>query len=454
MSDVSNMKLIERQSNLETYTAYLKVVIKKFVTRDMNEAALFKMKLLENKKTRRIYDIRQDKNILYIFIDPNENINDLLLGKISKEAVTKGHCDPIKINELSHLFKYQESMCKIRFHQLQNNELSYVFGSGFFLAMNIKGIPFTKCLMTNNHILNEDYFKTNKQIEMEYKNEIKVIPISKRRIITSKRLDYTCIEIFDTDNIKRFFLINQQILISDLKIFIEKEIFILQFPKGEDISFSDGKIKSVYNQDSFSHNCSTLQGSSGSPVILRDDSTVIGIHHSSFTEDEDNKTNTYNLSTSITAIIKDILKKGANISNNQLIIKNNNLLNNSNYNINNANQLNNQISGNNYIVVDYCISENEVYQNIKIINSYEQNKRENPNEIFDKNKENEKELIENCKIEINGKILPFSYYYNFNDKMLSVKYFFIKYLNQMNYLFCGINSLISINLSNFNIQNI
>ena len=100
----------------------------------------------------------------------------------------------------------------------KNNELSYVFGSGFFLAMNIKGIPFTKCLMTNNHILNEDYFKTNKQIEMEYKNEIKVIPISKRRIITSKRLDYTCIEIFDTDNIKRFFLINQQILISDLKI--------------------------------------------------------------------------------------------------------------------------------------------------------------------------------------------------------------------------------------------
>ena len=55
------MKLIERQSNLETYTAYLKVVIKKFVTRDINEAALFKMKLLENKKTRRIYDIRQDK---------------------------------------------------------------------------------------------------------------------------------------------------------------------------------------------------------------------------------------------------------------------------------------------------------------------------------------------------------------------------------------------------------
>ena len=96
MSDLSNIKLIERQNNIETYSAYMRIVIKKFIARDINEALLFKMKLLENKKTRKIYDIREDKNILYIFIAPDENINDLLLGKISKEIVTKGHCDPIK----------------------------------------------------------------------------------------------------------------------------------------------------------------------------------------------------------------------------------------------------------------------------------------------------------------------------------------------------------------------
>jgi len=299
MSDLSNIKLIERQYNIETYSANMRIILKKFITRDVNEALLFKMKLLENKKTRKIYDIREDKNILYIFIAPDENINDLLLGKISKEVVTKGHCDPIKKNEISHLFKYEESMCKIRYQKLINNEIKYVYGSGFFLALNIKGIPFNKCLITNNHVLNEDFFKVNKEIEMEYINEMKVIQIGKRSIYTSKRLDFTCVEIYDNDNIKRFFLINQQILVNNINIFINKDIFILQFPKGEDISFSEGKILSICDKDTFTHNCSTLKGSSGSPVILREDSSVLGLHHSSFTEDENNKTNSFNLSTSI-----------------------------------------------------------------------------------------------------------------------------------------------------------
>ena len=38
MSDLSNIQLIEKQQNLETYTASLKNVIKKFIARDINEA--------------------------------------------------------------------------------------------------------------------------------------------------------------------------------------------------------------------------------------------------------------------------------------------------------------------------------------------------------------------------------------------------------------------------------
>ena len=404
MSDLSNIQLIERQHNIETYTANLKIVIKKFIARDINEALLFKMKLLESKKSRRIYDIREDKNILYIFIAPGENINDLLVGKITKEIVTKGHCDPIKKKELSHLFQYEESMCKIRYHKIINNELKYVYGSGFFLIMNIKGIPFNKCLITNNHVLNEDFFKTNKAIEMEYLNEMKIIQINKRRICTSKSLDFTCIEILDNDNIKRFFLINQEILKSNMNIFINKDIFILQYPKGEDISFSEGKILSIHDEDSFTHNCSTLKGSSGSPIILREDSSVIGLHHSSLTQNENNnKINEYNLSTSFSSIIKYILKKKANSPNNQILINQNNIINNNN--------MYNQNKGNNYFIAEYSVGEQNIYQNIKILNSYEQYKRENPQVAFNKNCENEMELMEFCKIEINGKIIPFSYYY-------------------------------------------
>ena len=169
-------------------------------------------------------------------------------------------------------------MCKIRYKKLINNKMKYVFGSGFFLELNIKGIPFNKCLITNNHVLNEDYFKANKEIQLDYNNDTKVIQIGKRCLYTCQILDFTCIEIYDNDDIKRFFLINQQILLNNIDIFLNKDIFILQFANGEDLSFSNGKILTICGKDIFIHDCSTLGGSSGSPIILREDSSVIGLH--------------------------------------------------------------------------------------------------------------------------------------------------------------------------------
>ena len=73
----------------------------------------------------------------------------------------------------------------------------------FFFKMNMKDIPFKKYLLTNNHVLNENDIKLNKEIILEYKNEIKRIEITKnRKAYTNKELDYTYIEIFDKDNIE------------------------------------------------------------------------------------------------------------------------------------------------------------------------------------------------------------------------------------------------------------
>ena len=183
------------------------------------------MKLLENKKNRRIYEVIEDekyRNILYIYISPEENINDLLSNKISKEIVMKNHCEPIKRKEIDVLFQMEESICKIKYSKIgKNNILKDILGCGFFLEMNINEIPFNKCLITNNHILDESYFKTNKVITIEYINKTKIIQIGKRRIYTNsiEFLDYTCIELFDYDNIKRFFNINSETLKNNINIF-------------------------------------------------------------------------------------------------------------------------------------------------------------------------------------------------------------------------------------------
>ena len=59
--------------------------------------------------------------------------------------------------------------------------------------------------------------------------------------------------------------------------YINKEIYIVQFPEGKNLSFSKGIIKSI-NDHELIYDESTRSGSSGSPIILKDSTEVIGIH--------------------------------------------------------------------------------------------------------------------------------------------------------------------------------
>ena len=51
----------------------------------------------------------------------------------------------------------------------------------------------------------------------------------------------------------------------------------MQYPSGES-GYSFGKLKSINDNFEFAHSASTLPGSSGSPIILKQTSKVIGIH--------------------------------------------------------------------------------------------------------------------------------------------------------------------------------
>ena len=78
------------------------------------------------------------------------------------------------------------------------------------------------------------------------------------------------------------------------------DIFILQYPNGNAMSFSCGKINRIVG-NKLAHSASTEHGSSGSPIILRgDDNYVIGLHFGG------NKSN--NWATKINDILEDISK--------------------------------------------------------------------------------------------------------------------------------------------------
>ena len=356
MVKITDIILIEKKEEIETYEGNMRIKFKKIKMKNENEYYLYKSLLLNNNK---IYDIIKDNNIIYIYYNINENIDEIINIEEKKECVLKGHNEPINKREIDELFKKEKAMCKIKSKKLINNKLEDINGTGFFLKINMK--EFKKCLLTNNHVLNENDIKINKEIIIEYKNKLKRIEItSNRRVYTNKELDYTCIEISEKDNIEGYFKIDENIIEYSIDKYKNKEIFILQYPKGKELSFSSGIILGIKN-NKIMHNSSTYEGSSGSPIILRNsNNSIIGLHYGS------NKNDRFNLSTNIISIFNHI----KNYNNNYFNYNYNNYINN-NYN----NYIINNYNNNNYIINNYNNYINNIYNN----NYYNKNINNNNN---------------------------------------------------------------------------
>jgi len=282
MVKITDVKHIKTDENIETYEANMKILFKKIKKESQYDIYYYESIL----KNRKIYEIIEKDNNIYIYYDSDENIDEILFTKENKETIVKGHCEPISQKEIIELFKKEDAMCKILSQKIINGKLEPNYGTGFFLEIDIKEIPSKRCLITNNHVLNEDDIKINKYITLEYKNKKKEIKITeKRKVYTNKELDYTCIEILKNDEIEGYFKIDNNLMDNSIRIYKGYEIFILQYPKGNELSFSAGIILGI--QDSkLIHNCSTCKGSSGSPIILRSNNSIIGLHYGS-----DNKIN-------------------------------------------------------------------------------------------------------------------------------------------------------------------
>ena len=101
----------------------------------------------------------------------------------------------------------------------------------------------------------------------------------------SLNLDVTIVEIIPTDNITKEFK-RDNFLSPKLGYDIpfiqanKKEIQIIQYPEGGELSVSEGNIMDIYsqNQNMFLHGASTKKGSSGSPIVFKGETEVLGIH--------------------------------------------------------------------------------------------------------------------------------------------------------------------------------
>ena len=201
-----------------------------------------------------------------------ENDVDCEENRINQCQIDKSNF--IKINKLFDICKGVAKIITLK--QL---------GTGFFIKLEKGNAPFY-CLMTNEHIIKRDMIKKNEKIYILYDNQHKKFTINlnqNERFIKDYKylnIDITIIEILKKDNISsEYFLLPNTDYLNGYSQFDNKSIVITQFPKGGDLQFSEGKIKSInFYKYEFSHLASTLNGSSGSPIFLKDSIKVLGIH--------------------------------------------------------------------------------------------------------------------------------------------------------------------------------
>ena len=191
--------------------------------------------------------------------------------------------DELKLNnpidDISNIMKVAKGTVKI---ELDNDK---GVASGFFLKLERNNKEFY-CLMTNAHVITKEMITNQEKIKIKYDNETKEINLElneKERIIfcfMDFSIDITIIEIIPKDGIKdKTYFLNPN-TDNNYEEFIGKNIQIIQFPDGKKLSKSEQKITERFTKIDymFYHNASTIEGSSGSPIILKDDDKVLGIH--------------------------------------------------------------------------------------------------------------------------------------------------------------------------------
>ena len=82
---------------------------------------------------------------------------------------------------------------------------------------------------------------------------------------------------------------------------------------------------------------------------------------------------------------------------------------------------------NNYIIAEINIKDEDVNKDIRILNSYEECLRINPDGFLKDKIFNNEDEIKNCEIRINDELIPFNYFYKFKSKgKYTIKYSFFK----------------------------
>ena len=298
--------------------------------------------------------------------------------------------------------KGEKATCRIIAKDEKGNG---IYGSGFFCKI-LYFDKTIKILFTNNHILNKESIKIGKKIKFVYKGKIKEIEITEKRFCkTSLINDFTCIEILNEDKIEDFFEIDNY----NNNNYDNEDIVIIHYPNGGNMKINSGHFIKICNNNIL-HSVSTENGSSGSPIILllSENFPIIGIHEGG-----------YNEKCNVGIYIKDIIE------------------------CINKNEIN----------CEFNINDDDLNKEIQILNCRKEIEPSLYTDFYTYFYGSD--LKNDCELYIDGKKINICWKYKFKEKgKHNIKIISKKLLKEIPYMFYNCSSLISLDLCNFNTNNV
>ena len=355
-------KLTDIADNMDLCEEINNFVIENYETRNRNYEDLQNMNEINSniknmlEELNNVNSINNDSirliNMLDIYNKIEEGSSKNTRNIIQKTGDSTDTQEPISKEQLTPIIEQMNSsVCEIYISRRLR-------GTGFFVEFSI-GSKKNSILITNNQLLGEEEFKKNTKIRISLNNgkEDKYIKLDEqRKRYTNELTDVTIIEIKKGDDIYDFLDLDNniaQILEKEFKKedkpkkedtankrqeskteekdekkkdtkeneekdnysilnnrFNNESIYILNHPKKNKVAMSYGSLKNI-NKDRMQYKSYSDKFSSGSPILLLDDNTVIGIHHGPSILDE------YNEGTLIIYPLIEFL----NMENNLMVIK-------------------------------------------------------------------------------------------------------------------------------------
>ena len=196
---------------------------------------------------------------------------------MEEEKKIKNMPDPVTISGTETILNQMKNcICKIKINKTN--------GTGFFCTINNKNKKTMNVLMTNYHVLDENYCALDNELNLFINDDkdVKILNLKiKRKTYFNKKYDLAMIELKESDNINHFLELDDNLFKNEIKAFYKDiSIYVIQYPLGNNATVSYGLSNGINNFE-INHTCSTEHGSSGSPILNLSNNKVIGIHKQS-----------------------------------------------------------------------------------------------------------------------------------------------------------------------------